>query len=65
MIISITQPSAAVFSYSMSAADTNGSKKIIADWNICTKSTDCNARAKSNHQYTLQSNKSWSAMVLL
>jgi len=41
--ISVTQPSAAVFRYSTttSAADTSGNQKIITDWNICTKSTDC------------------------
>jgi len=32
--------SAGVFRYSMSAADANGNKKIITDWNICKKSTD-------------------------
>jgi len=35
---SVTQPSAAVFRYSLSAADTSRNQKIITDWNICTKS---------------------------
>jgi len=38
----VTQSSAAVFRYSTNAAaNTNGNQKIITDWNICTKSTDC------------------------
>jgi len=39
--LSVTQPSAADFRYSTSAADTNGNQKIITDWNICTKSPEC------------------------
>jgi len=38
--LSVTQPSAAVFKYSASAADTSGNQKIITDWNTCTKSAD-------------------------
>ena len=39
--LSVTQPSAAVFRGSARAADTDGNQKIIIDWNIYTKSTDC------------------------
>jgi len=41
IILSVTQPSAAVFTHSTSATDTNGNQKIITGWNICTTSTDC------------------------
>ena len=59
--LSVTQPSAAVFRYSTSTADTNGgNQKIITDWIICTKSINlltASARAKLLLAYTLQSNK--------
>jgi len=38
--LSVTQPSAAVFRYSMSAADTSGNQKIITDCSVA-RSTFC------------------------
>ena len=60
-IISFTQPSAAVFRYSMSAADANGNQKVITDWNICKNLLT--ARAKSLLHTSKK--KGWIATVLL